>query len=159
MSSSRGSSVSTAMLVSPPPHPADWPPAPPPISMDLEGLWLAHSSPFLFHPDTSSLFSVHNFSCLCLHFIPSCIRSGVVILQKYSTFKNVQLFCCVMKDSIIKQLLSRRNLVFQARPPYSSFSCLLVSLLLLPDPHRTHKTAPALQTRMDDFTVLPGFPL
>lgn len=40
-----------------------------------------------------------------------------------------------------------------------SFPCLLVSLLLLPIQLIAHNTAPALQTRMDDFTVLPGFPL
>lgn len=41
----------------------------------------------------------------------------------------------------------------------SSISRLLVSLVYLKVPRRTHELAPALQPRMDDFTALPGFPL
>lgn len=123
---------------------------------------------------------VHYSSCLCLHLTPCCsvLDLGLLIFEPQAVIINLNLFQAksniitdayllfwVLKNrSAIKQLLSRANLITKPARGWtvnscSSFSCLLVSLLPLPVPSRTHGSAPALQTRMDDFTVLPGFPL
>lgn len=82
----------------------------------------------------------HILQCATLLVLPERQYHKTTYLQKKSCFSSL--------------LTDGRD-----KPSCSSFFRLLMSLLLLPDPHRTHNTAPALQTRMDDFTVLPGFPL
>lgn len=151
-------------------------------SLDLEGPWLLHSPPFLKESVLSwcfqSVLFLYTIPAACVCILHPALDLGLLIFEPQAVIINLNLFQAksnmitdayllfwVLKNrSAIKQLLSRTNLISKPARWWtvnscSSFSCLLVSLLRLLVPSRTHDSAPALQTRMDDFTVLPGFPL